>query len=119
MTSTKLTNRKALQYAIDNLDNEEVVAKLQGMVDALDRKANAERKPTAKQIANEGLKDAIVDFLADNAENGYTVTELIKSVDVLAEASNQKVSALLRQLKLDGKVESYTDKRKSYFRLVG
>ena len=30
MTSTKLTNRKALQYAIDNLDNEDVIAKLQG-----------------------------------------------------------------------------------------
>ena len=119
MTSTKLTNRKALQYAIDNLDNEDIIAKLQGMVDALDRKANAERKPTAKQIENEGLKEELVAFLTANVGKGFTVTELIKSVDVLAEASNQKVSALLRQLKLDGKVESYTEKRKSYFRIVG
>ena len=119
MTSTKLTNKKALQYAIDNLDNAEVVEKLKGIVAAIERKASAPKKPTATQVANEDLKGAILDFLAENVEKGFTVTELIKSVDAIAEASNQKVSALLRQLRLDGKVETYTDKRKSYFRIVG
>ena len=53
-------------------------------------------------------------------ENGglMTVTDVQKSCDELAELSNQRVSALLRQLKDDGKVERVEDKRKAYFKAV-
>jgi predicted transcriptional regulator len=45
----------------------------------------------------------------------YTVTELQKSVEACAELSNQRVSALLRQLKDEGAVVRTEDKRKAYF----
>lgn len=117
MASTKLTNRSALEFAIAHLDNEEVKAKLSSMIAAIDRKNSAPRKPTATQVANESLKSAIVGFLSDNADNGFTVSEMIKTVDELDGLSPQKVSALLRQLKADEKVVSFADKRRTLFKI--
>jgi predicted transcriptional regulator len=48
----------------------------------------------------------------------YTVTEVIKSVPECADLTNQRVSALLRQLVDAGKVKRTEDKRKAYFSLV-
>jgi DNA-binding transcriptional regulator GbsR (MarR family) len=46
------------------------------------------------------------------------VTEIQKEIPECAELSNQKVSALIRQLKDAGLVVKTEDKRKSYFSLV-
>ena len=53
-------------------------------------------------------------------ENGglMTVTEVQKSCPELADLSNQRISALLRQLKDDKQVERVEDKRKAYFKAV-
>lgn len=119
MASTKLTNKSALNYVLDNYDvPTDVATKLKAMIAAIERKSSAPKKPTAVQVTNENLKAVIVDFLTVNAENGYTVTDLIKSVEELADLSNQKVSALLRLLKEDGKVVSYSEKRKTYFKVA-
>lgn len=75
--------------------------------------ASGERKPTANQKANEGFKVAIVEGMESNRL--YTVTEIIKSVPAVAELSNQRVSALLRQLIESGKVKRVEEKRKAYF----
>ena len=120
MTSTKMTNRKAINFVLDNCDvPEEVAEKFKAMLAALDRKANAERKPTAKQVANDDIRATLVAFINENAgetENGgFTVTELIKSVDAVADASNQKVSAILRQAVINGEVVRATVKRHTYF----
>lgn len=81
----------------------------------LDKK-NASKKPTATQKANEGIKDAILDFLADGSK--YTITDIIKSVPECAELSNQKVSALVRSLLDEKKAERIEDKRKAYFQIL-
>ena len=115
-TSTKLTNKLALTYVLDNCNiPADVRAKIEGMLSALEKKTSTARKPTSTQIANEGLKEAIVNFLSANFGKGFTVTELIKSIDEISDASNQKVSALLRLLKNEGKVDTYSAKRKTYF----
>ena len=49
----------------------------------------------------------------------YTVTELIKGIETIADYSNQKISALLSQLVKDGKVVRTVEKGKTYFALVG
>ena len=46
------------------------------------------------------------------------MTELIKGVDGLGDLTNQRVSALLRQMIDANGVEKVVDKRKSYFRLA-
>ena len=86
-------------------------------IELLDKKNSGEKKLTAQQTANEGIKDAIVEGMEENRL--YTVTELIKEVAECNELTNQRVSALLRQLISEGKVVKTVDKRKSYFQLVG
>ena len=118
--NTKMTNRKALTYAIDHLTDApaEVIAKLTKMVEQLDKKNASPKKLTAQQVKNEELKEVIVDFLADNADTGFTVSDLLKVIAELEGDSNQHVSALMRQLVEAGKVEKYSEKRRTYFRIV-
>jgi hypothetical protein len=85
-------------------------------LELLNKKNSAEKKPTAQQTANEGIKTAIVEGMEPNRL--YTVTEIIKSVSACADMTNQRVSALLRQLVEGGKVKRTEDKRKAYFSLV-
>ena len=91
-----------------------------GMVDFINhelellaKKNSADKKPTAQQTANEAIKSAIVEAM--EANHLYTVTEIQKSVAECADLSNQRVSALLRQLKDDGVIVRTEDKRKAYF----
>ena len=116
----KMTNRKALTYAIDHLTDApaEVITKLTKMVEQLDKKNASPKKLTAQQLKNEELKEVIVDFLADNADTGFTVSDLLKAVPELEGDSNQHVSALLRQLVQTSSVEKYSEKRRTYFRIV-
>ena len=86
-------------------------------MELLAKKNSSEKKPTAVQVANEGLKQTIMNVLMENG-GLMTVTDIQKSCEELSELSNQKVTALIRQLKEDGKVEKIEDKRKSYFKAV-
>lgn len=85
-------------------------------VELLTKKNSADKKPTAQQVANAGIATAIVEGMEPNRL--YTVTEVIKSIPACAELTNQRVSALLRQLVEAGKVKRTEDKRKAYFSLV-
>ena len=80
---------------------------------SLDKKSSGERKPTATQLANEVLKNAIVDYMQSNTM--YTVTSIIKSVPECDGLSQQKVTAMFRQLVDSGKVTKTTEKGKTYF----
>ena len=84
-------------------------------LELLAKKNSAEKKPTAVQVANEGIKDAILEAMEEGKK--YTITDLIKSIPEIADLTNQKVSALVRQL-IAEYIEKTEDKRKSYFRLV-
>ena len=51
--SEKMTNRKALDYVLENCDlPSDVSEKLSAMLVALDKKSGGTRKPTANQIAS-------------------------------------------------------------------
>ena len=118
---TKTTNKTALLYAIENLSASapaEIIDKLNAMVAQLDKKNASPKKLTAQQEKNEVIKTAILDFLSDNAGTGYTCSDLLREVAELEGDSNQHVSALMRALVLAGSVEKYTEKRRTYFRLV-
>ena len=78
------------------------------------KKNASEKKPTAQRKMNEGLKQTIIDVLTENG-GLMTVTDVQKSCAELAELSNQRISALLRQLKDDKMVNRVEDKRKAYF----
>ena len=116
--STKMTNRIALTIAIEAIgeSNAEATEKLNKMLEQLDKKNAAPKKLTAQQEKNEGIKGDILSFLVENADNGYTVSDLLKLVPSLEGDSNQHASALLRALVLAGSVAKYTEKRRTYFK---
>lgn len=118
-TMTKMTNSIALANAIATLKaingyDAEVIGKLENIKASIDKKnATKSDKPTAKQTENVGFKADIVDFLSDGHK--ATITDLIKGIDSLAELSNQRVSAIVRQLKEDNVLDREEIKRKAYF----
>ena len=83
-------------------------------LELLAKKNSAEKKPTAQQVANKEICEAIYEGMEDGKM--YTITDLIKTVPECADMTNQRVSALVRQLVTDGAVVRIEDKRKAYFK---
>ena len=94
----------------------ELVAKIDNELALLAKKNSADKKPTAQQTANEGIKTAIVEGMEPNRL--YTITEIIKEIPECADMTNQRVSALVRQLVDAGNVKRTEDKRKAYYSLI-
>ena len=117
MATTKMTKRDYFtailtKYPLTDAEK----AFVEHELELLAKKNSSEKKPTAQQVANEGIKAAIVAGMTPNRL--YTVTEIQKGIPECAEMSNQRVSALLRQLKDDKVVVRTEDKRKAYFSLA-
>ena len=110
----KMTNRKALTYVMENFAlPTDVEEKLSAMLTALDKKSSGTRKPTANQIANEGLKEAILKVMKPN--HLYRVKELAKLAGM---ESFSKCSSLVKQLKDGGAINRTEDKGIAYFSLA-
>lgn len=126
MTKTRITKTMRFEDIRSMLNSEvpvhgstleDLMAFIGNEIDLLARKnkPGGEKKMTAVQKANEGHKALIVDFLALNPES--TATEILKGVPELNDFSNQKVSALIRQLKEAGRVTVTERKGRSLFSL--
>ena len=109
---TKMTYAVALDVAIASVSDEAVKEKLSALKVQLAKKSSGERKPTATQKENVGFKDAILGGLGDGK---YTITDIMKSVSAVSALSNQRVSALVRQMVADGLLVREEIKRKAYF----
>jgi len=96
-------------------DNAEMVAFIDHEIELLDKKAS-NRKATKTQEANVGIKSTILAVLEGG--KSMTVTEMQGASAELGELSNQKVSALVRQLVVAGKVVKTIDKKVSRFSLA-
>ena len=73
-------------------------------------KKNATRKPTKAQEENEGIKAQILEYMSDGVSR--TVTDIMKGVGL---ESNQKTSALVRQLKEADLLVRTESKGKAWF----
>ena len=116
----KMTNSKALAIAIETLGetvSAEVIEKLTNIKASIDKKNSAERKPTATQTENVAFKSAIVDYLG-TCDKAQTISDIMKGCAELSDLTNQRVSAIVRQLKDDGIVIREEIKRKAYFSLA-
>ena len=116
----KMTKRdyyNALLNIAEVKANGEMVKFIEHELELLAKKNSAEKKPTAVQIANDGIKSVILETLAENGKM-MTISEMQKVNAELGEMSNQRISALVRQLIADGKVERVEEKRKAYFKAV-
>ena len=116
--ANKITKREVIKMMM----NEEVVkanptyvAYLENELALLDKKAQ-NKKATKTQEQNKGIKAIILEVLATIGSG--TVTDIQNGNEELSALSNQKVSALVRQLVESGEVVKTTDKKKSIFSLA-
>ena len=115
--TTKMTNKElftALLKIEEVKANPLYVEKINALIEGIDRK-NANRKPTAQQKENEAIKEEILTAL--DTGHGRTVSEIMKMCDYEFK-SNQQCTALLRQLRLDGKVTRVEDKKGTLYFLA-
>ena len=86
-------------------------------LELLAKKNSAEKKPTAQQVANAGVAEAIVATMSAEPNRLFSITELIKECPACADLTNQRVSAIVRGL-IGTSVERIEEKRKAYFRVI-
>ena len=117
-----MANKITKREVIGMMMNEEVVkanptyvAYLENELALLDKKAQ-NKKVTKTQEQNKGIKATILKVLATIGSG--TVTDIQNGNEELSALSNQKVSALVRQLVESGEVVKTTDKKKSIFSLA-
>ena len=120
--SVKMTKAQkfAMIAALPEVQNNPMLAEfIAHEVDLLTRKNSSDKKPTAKQEANEVIKASILEVMEADANRLFSVTELLKVVPGLPEdMTNQRMSALVRQMVDAGQVKRTEDKRKAFFSLV-
>lgn len=108
LNGEEVTYGTSIEDAVNFIDHE---------VNLLSRKNSGEaKKPTKAQEENEGYKALILEFLVGS--DGVTCTDILKGIPAFSDFSNQKISALMRQLRLAGKVTVEEVKGKSLFRLA-
>ena len=100
-----------------NADNAEIVDFCAHEVELLDAHKSSKRGMTATQKANVAVKDAIIEALSTIGK-AVTVTELIATSDALAGFTNQKISALLRQMVIANEVVKTIEGKKAFFSLA-
>ena len=117
-----MANKITKREVIGMMMNEEVVkanptyvAYLENELALLDKKAQ-NKKATKTQEQNVGIKATILKVLATIGSG--TVTDIQNGNEELSTLSNQKVSALVRQLVESGEVVKTIDKKKSIFSLA-
>jgi hypothetical protein len=112
----KMTKADYFRQIMANYNlNEDEKAFIEHELELLAKKNSADKKPTAQQMANEGIKQAILNGM--EVGTLYTITDIIKTVPECAELTNQRVSAIVRQM-IGVEVERVEEKRKAYFRKV-
>lgn len=95
---------------------DEAIAYATNEISRLDSKAeSAKNYKSATQKENENIKDTIYDVLSDAAEP-MTVSEIIKD-ERLAGFTNQKISALLSQMREADEVVRIEDGKKTFFKV--
>lgn len=121
--ANKITNVSALEMAIKALENTdfsaEALEKLGNIKASYSKKSATVKKPTATQIANEGIKTEILDLLCAEPTRLFSATEIAKALsNDERELSVSKISALLTALLKSEMVERVEDKRKAFYKAI-
>ena len=98
-------------------ENEALMNFIDHEIELLEKKNSSEKKPTATQKANEGLKVVILEVLKAH-KDPMTITEMMKANAELGELTNQKISAIIRLMLKEETVDRIEDKKKAYFKVV-
>ena len=119
--STKVTKRERFSQLMEivkasNVENSaELVAFIEHEVELLTKKNSRSGKPTKTQVENETIKAQIISVL-ERIGKPMTVTQLLAENEFTG-LSNQKVSALLTQLRKSGEVVRTIEKKVAFYSL--
>lgn len=121
MENKKMTKKETINLLIDVLMGNKEVEDVQIFIDflihereLLERKSSNSGQ-TKTQKENEILKEKIVETLKE-LNKFSTITEIQEKNTELADLSNQKISALLKQLVDTDVIEKVIEKKKAYFK---
>lgn len=123
MAEKKITKRMVVEMMLVDehiVANEVFKAYLENELELLKKKSE-NKKATKNQEANVEIKADILEVMVHMAPSTATeIMNAVKSVDTVkyATLTNQRVSALLRQLIEDNKVVKSVDKKVSKFALA-
>ena len=118
MATTKVTVKsqfEAVREVLEQAGRTDLVEFIDGRIAQTVKKNSVERKPTAKQVENEGFKADILAYMDLNAY--YSAADLLKGVPsvVASGMSVNRLSELMTQLYEAGLVKKEVDKRKNYY----
>ena len=120
MANTKVTKKDMfiailalIAEAAPDKDVDVLTKFVENEIALLDKRA-ANKTATKTQKENEGIKALILDTLTE-IDKPVTISEMQAFSADLAVYTNQKLSALLTQMKAEGTVVKTVEKKKSYF----
>ena len=121
MTNTKVTVRsqfEAVKAVLLETGHADLADFIDGRIAQTIKKNSTERKPTAKQIENDGYKSDILAWM--DVDTVYTAGDILKGVPsiVASGMSINRVSALMTQLCEAGAINKTVDKRKNFYSLA-
>jgi len=111
---TKKENFVAINAILNEIGHTEFDEFIAHEVELLSRKRSASSKPTKRQVENEALKGRIAEVLGDE---GMTVTAILGELNEDG-LTNQRVSALLRQMVTSGTAHKEVVKGKAMFTIA-
>ena len=121
MKNKTMTKKETINLLIDVLMGNKEVEDMQIFVDFLTHerelleKKSSKSSQTKTQKENEIIKEKIVETLQELGKYS-TITEIQNANAELSEYSNQKISALLKQLVESEVITRIVDKKKAYFK---
>ena len=126
MATTKMTNKVAFEMAItalsasDLANKDDAIAKIAKAIEQLDKKSSkASTEPTKAQKANAVLAEGIAEFMAEQPDRLFTISELSKECPAVMGATPQKIRPLLTSLIGQKRVERTEEKGRPLFQFVG
>ena len=113
MTKSAITRVEALDYAIANLDNPEVVEVLGKMRESLAKPRKKSDAPSKTRIENEALLDKACEAIGDNIVTNKWLTEHVNGI-----LTTQKAAAIMRLGVQLGKIEKQVDGRNVFYKVA-
>ena len=125
MAEKKITKRDMFNEIIKMVNGEQMSVSSQAVIDfanheieLLNKKSSSSSgKQTKTQLENESYKEIILETLK-TADKPITISELMGKSETIAELSNQRVSAMLSQLRKAEKIVRTYEKKKAYFSIA-
>ena len=125
MAEKKITKRDMFNEIIKMMNGEQMSVSTQDIIEfanheieLLNKKSSSSSgKQTKTQLENESYKEVILETLK-TADKPITISELMRRSETIAELSNQRVSAMLSQLRKAEKIVRTYEKKKAYFSIA-